>query len=141
VPDSAALVKGGASIGDRYFVAWEDVGYGEEPVVDMAAFDGSGTLIGRTTVSPGQASANWPAIAAADGGLVVAYYQFREGFASVYAEGFDTDMTPVGDELLLAEGAKYPSVASARGTMMFAYHSEMAGEVVVTAGVCEEEGQ
>ncbi len=120
VPGSSALIKAVEPFDGGYAVAWEDVG-GSEPQVVMATFGDNGAYRDDAQISPSSGSANWPAMAYTGSQIALAYYQFRDGPPSVYLTFVDPDTLASSDELLVADDAKYPSVAVGGATIAVAY--------------------
>lgn len=122
VPDSSALIKSVAATGAGFVVAWEESSF-EEPHIVVASFDDAGAYDAKTTISPGETSANWPSLALAGDRMALAYYQFRdEGRPDVFLTFVDpASLDVMGEEIRLAEGSKYPSVAFGDGVVGAAY--------------------
>lgn len=120
VPGSSSLIKDIEPLDDGYAVAWEDVG-GAEPTVVMATFSDNGDYRDHAPISPSSGSANWPVMAFTGSQIALAYYQFRGGPPSVYLTFVDPGSLEAGDEMLIADNAKYPSVAVGGATIATAY--------------------
>ncbi|WCQ92084.1 hypothetical protein [Sorangium sp. Soce836] len=98
--------------GDDAFVVWEDTRAGAEQIraIRISAQD---EVSREAVVSPGDGSANWPALAWTGRHLAVAYYQFRDGPAGVFVALLNRDLSPAGAELKASGDApaRYPALA------------------------------
>ncbi|WP_437563948.1 hypothetical protein [Sorangium sp. So ce542] len=108
--------------GDDAFVVWEDTRAGAEQIraIRISAQD---EVSREAVVSPGDGSANWPALAWTGRHLAVAYYQFRDGPAAVYVALLNRDLSPAGAELKASGDTpgRYPALAWAGQELGIAY--------------------
>ena len=94
ITGSKSLIKDIEAGPDAFFVAWEDMGAGEEQV-RLAKV--TNEVAAKVDVSAG-ASANWPTVVWNGDTVAVAYYQYRDGPATVYMAFYDGNLQPTNPE-------------------------------------------
>lgn len=138
VPESSSLIKSVEATNDGFLVAWEQE-TGEEPSVMLASFDAAGAFVAKKQLSPGADSANWPSLAWTGSQMAMVYYQFRGGGTpNTYLSLVDpATLSLAEEEILIAENAKYPTVAAGSSSLAIAY-AVVGGPVELALLACEE---
>ncbi|MBI5806643.1 Ig-like domain-containing protein [candidate division TA06 bacterium] len=108
-----------AACGNSFVVTWYDYRNGNDYDIYARRFDAAGTPIGGDFLVSDDASGfdqYYPSVAANDSGFVIAWYDYRNGNADIYAQRYDASGAALGSNFLVNDDVSgsdqyYSSVA------------------------------